>query len=259
MSDLRELSQNGFDAQTMSESHLRLMSKFIAVDEALLDIDREKRKGFVEVVFAPGKKTEEIIQIFKSMRDAGALAVATRVNDEQAEILTARFASDGVWLPDAKVFIANKALIPMQPYPTRVGILTAGLTDRFPAEEAAQLLQAANYPIEKIYDAGVAGLQRLLVHLERLRKCEVVIVAAGMEGALPTVVAGLIEQPVIALPTSVGYGVCQNGTTALHAMLASCSPGLAVVNIDNGYGAAMMAHAICMRIHKGERVKGGDC
>lgn len=236
-----------------AESHVQLMAKMLAADDALIDIDRAKRKGFVEVIFAQGKKARDIIRIFECSIDAGTLAVATRVSDEQAEILLERFSSGGSWFPDARVFIANKSAIPAEPYPTTIGILTAGLTDRGAAEEAAQLLVAAHYPIERVFDVGVAGLHRLLVSLERIKKCDVVIVAAGMEGALPTVVAGLIEQPVIALPTSVGYGISQNGTTALHSMLASCSPGIAVVNIDNGYGAAMMAHAICNRIHKGLR------
>ena len=236
-----------------TESHVQLMAKMLVADNALIDIDRAKRKGFVEVIFAQGKKVQDIIRIFECSIDAGSLAVATRVSDEQAENLLERFASDGAWFPDARVFIANKSVIPAEPYPTTIGILTAGLTDRGAAEEAAQLLAAAHYPIERVFDVGVAGLHRLLVSLERIKKCDAVIVAAGMEGALPTVVAGLIEQPVIALPTSVGYGISQNGTTALHSMLASCSPGIAVVNIDNGYGAAMMAHAICNRIHKGVR------
>jgi hypothetical protein len=249
----RALQDYSLDAST--GSHVQLMAKMLVADNALIDIDRAKRKGFVEVVFAQGKKSHDIVRIFECFIEAGTLAVATRVSDEQAEILLERFSVDGAWFPDARVFIANKSEIPAEPYPTSIGILTAGLTDRVAAEEAAQLLAAAHYPVEKVFDVGVAGLHRLLVNLERVKKCDVVIVAAGMEGALPTVVAGLIEQPVIALPTSVGYGISQNGTTALHSMLASCSPGIAVVNIDNGYGAAMMAHAICNRIHKGVRGK----
>lgn len=249
-----KITTNNDSLNTTMETHLQLMSKMLVVDNAILDIDRCKRKGFVEVVFAQGKKVEDIIRIFESLIHMGSLALATRVNEEQGKILLERFSQDGAWFPDAKIFIANKSTIPADPYPTTIGILTAGLTDRFAAEEAAELLTAAHYPIEKIIDVGVAGLHRLLMNLERIKKCDVVVVAAGMEGALPTVVAGLIEQPVIALPTSVGYGISQNGVTALNSMLASCSPGIAVVNIDNGYGAAMMAHAICTRIHKGKRV-----
>ena len=238
-----------------AESHIQLMAKMLVTDGAIVDIDRNRRKGFAEVVFAQGKKVQDIVCILECLIDSGSVALATRVSDVQAKILIEKFPSDGTWFPDARVFIANKSAIPAEPYPTNIGILTAGLTDRVAAEEAAQLLAAAHYPIEKVFDVGVAGLHRLLVSLERIKKCDVVIVAAGMEGALPTVVAGLVEQPVIALPTSVGYGISQNGTTALHSMLASCSPGIAVVNIDNGYGAAMMAHAICSRIHKGIRGK----
>jgi pyridinium-3,5-biscarboxylic acid mononucleotide synthase len=228
-------------------------AKMAVVGEARLDIERMKRKGFPEVVLAQGKQTDDIIRILKRLSKEKTPALATRVSAGQAEILSAAFPAEGLWCPEARVFYANKTATPRYAYPTSIGILTAGLSDRPVAEEAAQILSAANYPLVKICDVGVAGLHRLLSEIRRVENCDAVIVVAGMDGALPSVAAGLLEQPVIAVPTSVGYGVSENGAAALHTMLSSCSPGLAVVNIDNGYGAAMMAHAICMRIHKGVR------
>jgi NCAIR mutase (PurE)-related protein len=225
------------------------------VGDAVLDIDRLKRKGFPEVVFAQGKKSGDIVQILNRLIEEKSIAVASRVDEKQAAVLQKEFSSTGRWYPDARVFLANRSAVSKFSYATSIGILTAGLSDRPVAEEAYQILHSANYPVVKMYDVGVSGLQRLLSQIHKIEKCDVVIVAAGMEGALPTVVAGLLEQPVIAVPTSIGYGISQNGLTALQTMLASCSPGMAVVNIDNGYGAAMMAHAICMRIHKGKRAE----
>ena len=228
------------------------------VGDAVVDIDRIHRKGFPEVVFAQGKRTADIIRILKCLARKSIPALASRVNEVQANALKKAFYPKGEWFPEARVFIANrKTAVPRASYPTRIGILTAGLSDRPVAEEAAQILLSTNYPLARIYDVGVAGLHRLFMRIEDVKKCEALIVVAGMDGALPSVVAGLVDQPVIAVPTSVGYGVSQNGMTALHAMLMSCAPGLTVVNIDNGYGAAMMAHAICRRIHKGKRVKRG--
>lgn len=231
--------------------------KMARVGDAVLDTDRLKRKGFPEVVFAQGKKIRDIVQILHRLTEEDGVALASRVDEQQAEVLKKEFSNTGEWYPEAGIFLANRSSVPALPYPTSIGILTAGLSDRSVAEEAFQILSSANYPTVKLYDVGVAGLQRLLSQIKKIEQCDVIIVAAGMEGALPTVVAGLLEQPVVAVPTSIGYGISQNGITALHTMLASCSPGMSVVNIDNGYGAAMMAHAICMRIHKGERVNRG--
>ena len=224
-----------------------------AVGEARLDVERVRRKGFPEVVLAEGKRVEDLVPLLRRLSEEGEPALASRVTERQAEVLRKEFGTEGVWFAEARVFLANRAATPEHPYPTPMGILTAGLSDRPVAEEAAQIPSSTNYPLVRIYDVGVAGLHRLLAQREAIEKCEVMIVVAGMDGALPAVVAGLFQQPVIAVPTSVGYGVCQNGLTALHTMLASCAPGLAVVNIDNGYGAAMMAHAICLRVHRGQR------
>ena len=245
-------------SQIEEVQHLLSGSKIARVGDAVLDIDRLRRKGFPEVVFAQGKKAGDIVQILSRLIEEGNVAIASRVNEQQAQVLKKAFSSTGDWYPEARIFLANRPAISKFPYLTSIGILTAGLSDRPVAEEAYQILCSANYPVVKMYDVGVSGLQRLLSQINKIEKCDVVIVAAGMEGALPTVVAGLLEQPVIAVPTSIGYGISQNGMTALHTMLASCSPGMSVVNIDNGYGAAMMAHAICMRIHKGMRTGVSD-
>lgn len=221
------------------------------VGTGMLDIDRTNRKGFPEVILAEGKEIADIIQLLHAMSKMG-IAIASRVNKTQAKQLKVAF-TDGLWKQKARVFIANPKAQAQYFFDTKIAVVTAGLSDASVAEEAACILHYASYPVETVYDIGISALQRLLAHLGVLKACDVIIVAAGMDGALPAVIAGLVAQPVIALPTSIGYGVAQHGMAALNTMLASCAPGMAVVNIDNGYGAAMMAHAICMRIHKGKK------
>lgn len=218
---------------------------------AILDTHRKVRKGFPEVILAEGKNILDIINILHEQSKL-EIAIATRVSPLQAEHLQRNF-SDGIYHEKARVFIANPNSIDTHLFTTKIAVVTAGLSDLGPALEAIVILECAGYTVQIICDVGVAALQRLLAHLDILKECDVIIAIAGMDGALPSVIAGLLPQPVIAVPTSTGYGASQNGITAMHAMLSSCAPGLAVVNIDNGYGAAMMAHAICMRIHYGEK------
>lgn len=221
------------------------------VGNAILDTHRQHRKGFPEVIFAKDKDVVDIVNLLQASIKSG-IAIASRVTAQQAKILQREFV-DGIWHAKARIFIANPQNKPTQLYSTKIAIVTAGLSDARIAEESILLLGYGGYPIHTVFDVGIAALHRLLVHLDTLRICDVVLVFAGMDGALPAVIAGLISQPVIAVPTSVGYGVAQNGMAALNTMLSSCAPGIAVVNIDNGYGAAMMAHAICQRIHKGKK------
>lgn len=247
-------NQNETNILKMSDSQLDELlnvSKTVHVNDAVLDIDRINRKGFPEVVLAEGKKISDIIPIMHKFIQEDSLAIASRVSENQALTLEKEFNKNGRWNKKGRVFVANKHLIPRFPYKTSIGIISAGLCDQPTAEEICELLYCANYPLVKLFDVGIAGIHRLILQLKKIEQCDVLIVIAGMEGALPPVVAGLVEQPVIAVPTSVGYGVSEKGKAALYTMLASCSPGISVVNIDNGYGAAMMAHSICMRIHKG--------
>jgi NCAIR mutase (PurE)-related protein len=236
---------------TLENNHTFFYANMQQVGNALLDTHRSLRKGFPEVVLAEGKEISDIINLLNALTQS-TTAIATRVNNEKVAQLTSAFPA-GIWHEKARVFIANPQENICHHYATKIAIVTAGNSDIFVAEEAACLLEVAGYPLEKIYDVGIAALHRLLVHLDHLNECDTVIVVAGMDGALPAVIAGLMIQPVIAVPSSIGYGVAKNGMTALNTMLSSCAPGIAVVNIDNGYGAAMMAHAICLRIHQGKK------
>lgn len=195
------------------------------------DHDRESRTGIPEVVFGPGKTLEHLRKLFT---EGEGLRLATRLSPEQMDALEKLATVDPV---SRTALRAPKAVKDLPP----VGIITAGTGDIPVASEARATLEAMGYPAKTFFDVGVAGLHRLQAILPDLKACPVLIVCAGMEGALPSVVAGLVDSPLIAVPTSVGAGVSEGGRVALMSMLASCSPGIAVVNIDNGFGAACMA------------------
>jgi len=195
------------------------------------DHDREARTGIPEVVFAPGKTVEQLVGLFS---EGEGLRLATRLSDAQMAALA------GLAQVDPVARTAVRAPRSPRDHPP-VGLLTAGTGDIPVAAEARVVLEALGHPVKAFFDVGVAGLHRLQSVLPELRACPVLIVCAGMEGALPSVLAGLVDSLVIAVPTSIGTGVAIGGTTALHGMLASCSPGIAVVNIDNGFGAACCA------------------
>ncbi|MFO7628012.1 MAG: nickel pincer cofactor biosynthesis protein LarB [Prochlorococcaceae cyanobacterium] len=208
---------------------------------ARLDLQRRSRLGMVEAIWGEHKSAHQISAILKRFQEAGELALVTRVSPEKAEaVLAARTAAPLLHHPQARSLTcpAPPATDPSQ---GRVAVLCGGTSDLVVASEAQLALRCHGIACELIVDVGVAGLHRLLEQLEHLRQARVLIACAGMEGALPTVLAGLLPQPVIAVPVAVGYGVSAGGMAALHGMLASCAPGLTVVNIDNGYGAAMAA------------------
>jgi hypothetical protein len=195
------------------------------------DKEREARTGVPEVVYGPGKTSTHLRQIFA---DSTELRIASRLSDDQMQVL----GELATIYPEARMAVRNareKREMPVVP------ILTAGTADIPVALEAATTLEAMGVPIATHFDVGVAGIHRLQSVLPELAAARVCIVVAGMDGALPAVVAGLVRAPVIAVPTSVGTGVAQGGMVALNTMLASCSPGIAVVNIDNGFGAACLA------------------
>jgi NCAIR mutase (PurE)-related protein len=207
---------------------------------AILDLDRRRRLGMVEAVWGEHKSAAQIVAIALELQAAAELVLVTRVAPAKAEAVLAALPPDTLhYHPQAACL--STALPPPDPQLGPVLVLGAGSSDLAVASEALLALQAHRVVCDLLLDVGVAGLQRLLQRLERLRSARVLIACAGMEGALPTVLAGLLPQPVIAVPVSVGYGVSAGGMAALHGMLASCAPGLAVVNIDNGYGAAMAA------------------
>jgi pyridinium-3,5-biscarboxylic acid mononucleotide synthase len=195
------------------------------------DHSRETRTGIPEVIFGPGKTLEHLRDLFSS---GDELRLATRLNDAQMDGLQSLAQIDRVSRT------ALRSPRPLKEIPP-VGILTAGTGDIPVACEAKVTLEAMGCPTRAFFDVGVAGLHRLQRVLPDLQDCPILIVCAGMEGALPSVVAGLVASPVLAVPTSIGAGISEGGRVAMHAMLASCSPGIAVLNIDNGFGAACMA------------------
>jgi hypothetical protein len=215
---------------------------FAAMGFAHADTHRHLRTGFPEVVLGQGKTPEQIAAILIELRRGGSTVMASRVSSEAGAIVVAA-------VPEARYLPVPRAVVvgPM-PAPDRgrglIAVLSAGTADVPVAEEAALTAELAGNQVERIFDVGVAGLHRLMVYREKLETAEVIVVAAGMEGALPSVVGGLFARPTIAVPTSVGYGASLGGMAALLSMLNSCAAGVAVVNIDNGFGAGQMAAMI---------------
>jgi NCAIR mutase (PurE)-related protein len=209
---------------------------------ARIDHHRALRQGFPEVVFCEGKTTEQVVAICERLEAATGTFLGTRATPAMAERLKARFPTLA-WHPVARVV----HLAGERP-PRRTGtilVVSAGTSDLPIAEEAAIVADAFGHPVDRLIDVGVAGLHRLLAANDQLQRAKVVIVVAGMEGALPSVVGGIVGVPVIAVPTSVGYGASFGGLAALLGMLNSCAAGVTVVNIDNGFGAAAAASRIC--------------
>ena len=213
-----------------------------------LDLSRRVRLGMVEAIWGEHKSIEQIVEILKTFSDSKELALVTRVSPEKAEAIKL-LNKDVIFHNEAKCITLGKAL-PSNPLLGDVLILTGGTSDLSVASEAELALKLHGIKTKTLFDVGVAGLHRLLNQLEKIKKAKVLIACAGMEGALPTVLAGLVPQPVIGLPISVGYGISSGGKAALAGMLSSCAPGLLVVNIDNGYGAAMAALRILGRYKK---------
>ncbi len=227
---------------------------------AKVDHHRTLRTGFPEVIWGPGKTVPQIIKIMEAMRDGlktgpeghrAPTVIATRIEPAIATALQAAL-PDLVYYETARIC----ALAPLSPekpsggppsnphHPGTIGIVTAGTADLPVAEEAAVTAELCGFRVERLWDVGVAGLHRLLHHRDLLTRVNVLIVVAGMEGALPSVVAGLVDCPVVAVPTSIGYGASFGGIAPLLTMLNSCAPGIGVVNIDNGFGAAILAGQI---------------
>lgn len=205
--------------------------------EARIDLDRTTRIDLPEAVYCLGKTVDQCVEIVGSMLDGGDDAViATRATPEQQAALAALGPAAHV---DSTLTWRHRP-----PTGAAAGVIAAGTSDLPVAGECRLTLEALGHDVEVITDVGVAGLHRLLAVLDDLDRADVLVAVAGMEGALPTVLAGLVAQPLIAVPTSVGYGTAFEGQTALLSMLTSCAPGVAVVGIDNGYGAACAAHRI---------------
>ncbi len=216
------------------------------------DFDRARRKGVPEVILAERKTPDEAISIARAFLERTGRAILSRVGTELEARLRAEFAGEAEleWIPAARAAVLRRPDFVRPQTGGRVGVITAGTSDIPVAEEAALLCREMGCEVYTAYDVGVAGIHRLAEPLRRMLEevqVDVLIVVAGMDGALPSVVAGLADVPVIGVPTSVGYGLGGGGVAALYSMLQTCAPGLAVVNIDNGIGAGAIAGLIANR------------
>lgn len=209
---------------------------------AKVDHHRIKRKGFPEVIYCQGKTAPQIAKIAQSIAKKGHNVLATRA-DRKAYQAIKKVLKKAKYYEAARI-ITVKRKAEKQKSRKPIAVITAGTADLPVAEEAAVTAEFLGLKVEMINDVGVSGIHRLLKNLKKIQKAKVLIVVAGMEGALPSVVGGLVDQPIIAVPTSVGYGANFKGLSALLTMMNSCAPGVAVVNIDNGFGAAVMAYSI---------------
>ena len=221
------------------------------LDFAKIDHHRGIRIGFPEVILGTGKTTEQIVTIASHLSASTMKLLITHI-DQETYVAVKAVIKDASYNPLAKTIVVNRQQnISLRP---GITVVTGGTSDIPVAEEAAVTAEIMGNKVEKVFDVGVAGLHRLLDKLPKLREAKVLVVVAGMEGALPSVVGGLVSAPIIAVPTSIGYGANFNGLAALLTMLNSCAPGIAVVNIDNGFGAGYMAGLI--NLGKSEKVDG---
>lgn len=243
-SDIQKLLENVKNGTVSVEDALLELKKepFKDIGIAKLDFHRKIRQGTSEVIYGEGKTAEQIIKIMQTMKDGGIKTILiTRLSEEKAgKIMQAGIKLD--FHKDAGLGVSG--IIPEPDGIGKIVIATGGTSDIPVAEEAALTAQILGNEVVRLYDVGVAGLHRLLSHLDEIMSATVIIAIAGMEGALASVIGGLADCPVIAVPTSVGYGACFEGLSALLSMLNSCASGVTVVNIDNGFGAGYFANMI---------------
>lgn len=241
--DARRILEQLQQRELTVDAALDLLSRSTEADLgfAKVDTDRLRRRGLPEVIYCPGKTADQVCEIMRSLNKAGQNAYATRASRELYDEIHGS-------LPDAAYHETARAITLDVGKPRArtglVAIVCAGTSDTPVAEEAALTAERMGANVNRVFDVGVAGLHRLMRHMALLRSARAVVVVAGMEGALPSVVGGLIDKPIIAVPTSVGYGTSMNGLAALLAMLNSCAAGISVVNIDNGFGAGVAAALI---------------
>ena len=241
--ELEKLLTDVKDGRKTVEEAFEVLKSFPYSDLGFARIDhhREIRTGYPEIVYCSGKTIDQVIGIIRVMAEKENNIIGTRVSSEMYDRIKVIF-PEVRYFPEARIISLQKAK-PELPA-TSIGVITAGTSDIPVAEEAAVTAELLGNKVLRIYDAGVAGIHRLVDKLPEIRTCRVIIVIAGMEGALASVVGGLVDKPVIAVPTSVGYGANFGGISALLAMLTSCSTGVTVVNIDNGFGAGFSASMI---------------
>lgn len=240
--DIKELLQQVAEGLMPVEEALAQMSRRPEIDLgfARVDLDRVERCGVPEIIFAAGKTPDQVTRIAEALREKGQPVLATRAEPAVFDHVQKTF-------PGARYHETARAIVIREDEPEltgRIAIVSAGTSDLPVAEESAVTCEFLGGRVDQITDVGVAGLHRLLKRVDRIREARVVIAVAGMEGALPSVLGGLIDRPLIALPTSVGYGMNLNGLAALLAMLNSCAPGITIVNVDNGFGAGVAAAMI---------------
>ena len=240
---LKNLLEDIRDGRITPDAGMALLKDLSYVDLgcAKLDTHRELRVGYPEVIYCPGKSTEQVKTIIRAMGERDANILATRA-DEALFMEIRQICPDAVYHPLARAVTVRKRA--MEIPDSYIAVVTAGTSDLPVAEEAAVTAELFGNRVERIVDVGVAGVHRLFDKLDVIRGARVIIVVAGMEGALPSLVGGLVDKPVIAVPTSVGYGASFQGLSALLSMLNSCAGGVCVVNIDNGFGAGYMAGMI---------------
>jgi pyridinium-3,5-biscarboxylic acid mononucleotide synthase len=240
---LRKLLEDVYQHRTSPDEGMELLRHLPYEDLGFAQVDHHRglRQGFPEVVFCQGKTVEQVCQIMQRIRATGSDVLATRANPEVFAAVQALF-PEAVYHAQARAIVIQSGQRPLTK--GTVLVVSAGTSDIPVAEEAAITAETLGSATERLYDVGVAGIHRLLDRREKLFQARVLIVVAGMEGALASVVGGLVDKPVIAVPTSVGYGASFGGIAALLTMLNSCAAGVATVNIDNGFGAGYMAHII---------------
>lgn len=214
---------------------------FDDMDFANIDNHRALRSGYPETVFCQGKTDKQIAEIMARLAEGNDNLIGTRATRENFEAVR-KLLPDAEYIEDARLIVLHRKPLPKNSKP--IAVVTAGTADIPVAEEAAVVAEMLGNNIDRIYDVGVAGIHRLFAKLDRIRAANVIIVVAGMEGALASVVGGLVDKPVIAVPTSIGYGANLGGLSALLSMLNSCANGVGIVNIDNGFGAGYMAAQI---------------
>jgi NCAIR mutase (PurE)-related protein len=242
-SQLKDILNKVYRKKFSPEKALHLLKDYPYQDLGFAKIDhhRELRKGFPEIIYGQGKTEEQILKIAREITKKGSNLLITKVGPEIFKALAKK-------MPKARYNPLAKVIYLRQQKPApgkgKVVILTAGTSDVPVAEEAAVTCDLLGNDVEKIYDVGVAGIHRLFGEYEKIKRARVAIVVAGMEGALPSVIAGIVDVPIVAVPTSVGYGASLKGLAALLAMLNSCPGGVGVVNIDNGFGAGYLASLI---------------
>ena len=212
------------------------------IEFAKIDHHRELRSGLPEVIYGQGKSAFQLKEIIQKLKKAKTNILATKISEDKYKKIKPFLPKKAIFNAQSETLVIKNSRKIMDK--GLITIITAGTSDIPVAEEAAITANLLGSKVEKIFDVGVAGLHRLLDNLEQIKKARVLIVVAGMEGALASVVGGLVSQPIIAVPTSVGYGTSFGGVSALLTMLNSCATGVAVVNIDNGFGAGCMAHRI---------------